>query len=250
MTDTDKIKISVVTVCKNAKDTIRATMESVLNQTCKAFEYYIIDGRSDDNTLDIAREYSSDKRLHIVSETDSGIYNAMNNSLEHINGEYVLFLNSGDLFYDDRVLEDVAPSLNHDVVYGDVFRKTSDGGFVQKYRGGRREILILLLCGTVMCHQAIFVKTDIMKEYRFTEIYKVAADHEFIARAYRDHRDIRHAGRTVCIYDNEGGISAQADNQDWIRKEVDDCLKSILPAWYYTIKIPKGIYRFVHKLIR
>lgn len=242
-------RISVVTVCKNAQSTIRATIESVLDQTYSDFEYYIIDGTSEDDTLQIAEEYSSDNRVHIVTETDSGIYNAMNNSLEHINGKYVLFLNSGDLFYDNRVLEDVAPFLTHDVVYGDVFRKTSDGGFIQKYKGGKKEIVVLLLCGTVMCHQAIFAKTDIMREYRFNEIYKVAADHEFIARALKDGRDIFHVGRTICIYDNESGISAQADNQDWIRKEVDGSLKTTLPGWYYAIKIPKGIYRFAHKLI-
>lgn len=245
----NNIRISIVTVCKNAEKTIRATVESVLNQTYTDFEYYIIDGTSDDNTLSIIKEYSSDNRLHIVSEVDSGIYNAMNNSLNYISGEYVLFLNSGDLLSDDCVLEDIAPFLSHDIVYGDVYRKTESGGYLQRYRGGRIEILILLLCGTVMCHQAIFTKTFIMREYRFNEIYAVAADHEFIARALKDRRDIYHVRRTICVYDNEGGVSANPDNQDWIRKEVDNSLKSILPAWYYIIKCPKGLFRIVRKLM-
>ena len=106
-----KVKISVVTVCYNAADTIVETIESVLGQTCEDMEYLIIDGLSGDGTAELIRKYENDPKVRTVFETDSGLYNAMNKGTDLCCGEYVIFMNSGDQFYDERVLADMLPCL-------------------------------------------------------------------------------------------------------------------------------------------
>ena len=95
---------SVVTISYNCASEIEATICSVLNQTYPYINYVIIDGNSSDGTMDIVEKY----RNHIetvVSEPDSGIYNAMNKGLKYCNGDYVVFMNAGDVFASNSVLE-------------------------------------------------------------------------------------------------------------------------------------------------
>lgn len=100
------MKISVVTVCYNAADTIEKTILSVLNQTYHDIEYIIIDGGSTDGTVEIIRKYA-DKIAYWVSEPDKGIYDAMNKGIEVATGEWLNFMNAGDLFCDKFVLTNV-----------------------------------------------------------------------------------------------------------------------------------------------
>lgn len=92
------IKITIITVCFNAEQTLRETIQSVLGQTFQDYEYLIIDGNSSDKTLDIVKEYKSDK-IKLYSEDDRGIYNAMNKGIAKAKGEYLYFLNAGDSFF-------------------------------------------------------------------------------------------------------------------------------------------------------
>ncbi|RHJ54940.1 glycosyltransferase family 2 protein [Bacteroides sp. AM10-21B] len=100
------MKISVVTVCYNAADTIERTMLSVLNQTYHDIEYIIIDGGSTDGTVDIIRKYA-DKIAYWVSEPDKGIYDAMNKGIKVATGEWINFMNAGDIFCDKNVLTNI-----------------------------------------------------------------------------------------------------------------------------------------------
>ena len=100
------MKISVVTVCYNAADTIERTMLSVLNQTYHDIEYIIIDGGSTDGTVDIIRKYA-DKIAYWASEPDKGIYDAMNKGIKVATGEWINFMNAGDIFCDKNVLTNI-----------------------------------------------------------------------------------------------------------------------------------------------
>ena len=93
-------KISVVTVCYNAEESIEETMKSVFSQTYSDIEYIVIDGASTDNTLGVINRFSDYSFLKIVSEPDSGLYNAMNKAIRMAQGDYIIFLNSGDMFCD------------------------------------------------------------------------------------------------------------------------------------------------------
>ena len=99
-------KITVITVVRNDVAHIEHTMLSVLGQTYGNVEYIVIDGGSTDGTVDIIKKYA-DKLAYWVSEPDGGIYPAMNKGLQHATGEWVNFMNSGDSFADDKVLNDV-----------------------------------------------------------------------------------------------------------------------------------------------
>lgn len=237
------MKITVVTICLNAEKTIESTIQSVLGQTFKEIEYLIIDGKSSDRTADIVRKYTDDGRIRFVSEKDSGLYNAMNKATALATGGYIIFMNSGDLFCDERVLEDMIPYLQSDLVYGNVIRKTKNGNKLEKYHG-KYKLMCLLLMGKMMSHQTVFTKSDIMKQYKFDERFSISADYDFILRVKRNKCSISYVDRTICVMDNIEGISSLLINYEIMRMEDDRSLKENFPFYYYLIKIPKWIVRF------
>src|SRR3989338_780018 len=100
------MKVTIITVCKNAQDTIEETIKSVASQDYKDIEYLIIDGKSTDETLKIINKYKN-KIDNIISEPDKGIYYAMNKGIKRSTGDLVYFLNSGDLFFDKNTVLNV-----------------------------------------------------------------------------------------------------------------------------------------------
>lgn len=120
--------ISVITVCYNSKDDIERTILSVISQTYENIEYIIIDGGSTDGTIDIIRKYS-DRIAHWISEPDRGIYDAMNKGIQLANGEWLNFMNSGDIFVDNSVIEKkLSKELPEDIdfIYSDYYCKRNN----------------------------------------------------------------------------------------------------------------------------
>ena len=99
-------KVSVITVVFNSKNLIKATLESVINQTYKNLEYLVVDGNSNDGTSEIINFYSLYIARHI-REPDKGIYDAMNKGIRLASGNWVVFMNAGDIFADDGVLSNI-----------------------------------------------------------------------------------------------------------------------------------------------
>ena len=234
--------ITIVTVCFNVEDTIEETMQSVMGQTYSDKEYIIIDGSSTDQTMNIIGKYSDCDYLRVVSEPDNGLYDAMNKSLCLAKGDYVIFLNSGDVFCDEKVLEDMAPHLTADIVYGNVIRKKHTGYVVEKYPG-KYKLFWLLLQGKMVSHQVLFTKTDIMRKYGFDESYKITADFNFLVRAVQDKCSQCYVDRNVSVMENREGISARPENLDIMRAEDDRSLKEYFPIWYYVLKPVKFVAR-------
>lgn len=239
------MKITVVTVCLNAEKTIKNTIESVLNQTYKNIEYIIIDGQSSDRTMEVIVRYKSDSRIVIVSEKDNGLYNAMNKAIRLSLGDYIIFMNSGDVFSDNEVVACFVKCLNSDIVYGNAIRVFQNKNVKETYKG-KYKLLLLVLKGRMMCHQAVFTKTTIMKQYEFDEQYIICADYDFIVRAMKYKCSMNYVDRDVCIVDNVEGISSQNSNYDMMRMEDDKSLKKNMPLLYGLIILPKKIYRIVH----
>lgn len=98
---------SLITVCLNPGDKLRKTLESALKQTCGDFELIVKDGGSSDGSLEKNRELLKDPRIRVITEKDTGIYDAMNQAVSHAEGQYIFFLNCGDTLYDETVLEKV-----------------------------------------------------------------------------------------------------------------------------------------------
>lgn len=140
----ERIKVSVITVSKNSQDTIRDTIESVLNQTYKNIEYWIIDGLSNDCTMMVAQEYIEkfEKKgieYHIVSEVDDGIYDAMNKGIIKSTGEIIGIINSDDWYEPQAVECAVENYIKHkyDLFYADIRIIGDENSFVKKSKDSK-----------------------------------------------------------------------------------------------------------------
>lgn len=196
----EEVKISVVTVVYNGVESIENTILSVRNQTYDNIEYVIIDGGSTDGSLYIIKKYQ-DKISFWVSEPDNGIYDALNKGIKYATGDYIIFMNCGDLFFSNETLKNVYLSgMNEDVIYGDTVVDTKD----EKQFSKAKEIENIKY-GMVFCHQSVFVKLDIMKKYNFNLIYKLASDYDFFMFLYATEKySFKKIDEIICIYDNFG----------------------------------------------
>ncbi len=171
-------KISVVTVVYNDVANIEETIRSVINQTYKNIEYIIIDGGSTDGTVDLIRKYAENLD-YWVSEPDNGIYHAMNKGALKATGKYINFLNSGDTFYSYNVVSKIVDSLvklDVDLIHGKAVV------IYPAYNVIVKGSLSSLKKDSWVCHQAIFVKTEIQKRNLFDTKYKSLADVDFCCK--------------------------------------------------------------------
>ena len=141
MTEIRKNIISVITVCYNAKSNLEKTILSVLNQTYSNIEYIIIDGGSTDGTIDIIKRYD-DKITYWQSEPDNGIYDAMNKGIQKANGEWINFMNAGDLFASTMILQQMLDAIKPGVriLRGNIIR------IYPKFRVLLHRIRVLWIC--------------------------------------------------------------------------------------------------------
>ncbi len=159
---------SIVTVVYNAEQYVAETVQSVLDQCFDDFEYIVIDGGSTDQTLAILANYQEQIGT-LVSEPDRGIYDAMNKAIGRARGKYVNFMNAGDRFHSSDTLRQVAEHCeqhggpNHlDIIYGKVVKISSEASNFQ-YEKGRPVSKRSFFLSIPMCHQAMFIKTDLFQ---------------------------------------------------------------------------------------
>lgn len=213
------IKLSIITINYNNCDGLRKTIESVVNQTWRNFEYIIIDGGSTDGSLDVIKEFA-DQIDYWVSEPDKGIYNALNKGVEKAQGEYCNFMNSGDCFYSLDVLEKVfSDNPIADIICGNTqldYLKTPP-----------QEISLDFLFNSSICHQCAFIRTSLMKKYGYDEKYKIVADRKFFVQALiLDNCSYQAKDVNVVKYDITGLSSA---NPVLSRLEYDRVLEELIP---------------------
>lgn len=179
------MKISIVTICLNNEKNLKQTIESVLSQNYENIEYIVIDGGSSDGTLEILDLFSTSIDV-LVSETDNGIYSAMNKGISRASGEIVGILNSGDVYYDNKVLTNIADCFHNtkaELIYGHslVFDRTKSRVVRKNISPAYNENLMKR--GWFPSHQSIFCKTSVFKKCGFyNESYKIASDYEFLLR--------------------------------------------------------------------
>lgn len=204
------MRITIISVCKNAQDTIEATIKSVLSQDYKNIEYIIVDGKSTDKTLDIINKYKN-KINTIVSEPDEGLYYAMNKGIEKSTGDILYFLNSGDRLWSKDTVSNIVKVFtdsNSDIVYGDIALCES---LNQKQYILRRQNHVnnFFLAHDTIYHQSIFAKRSVFKKYgTFSTKYSIAADYEWILRLYVKYKiPFIYVNQTIAKY-LRGGRSA------------------------------------------
>lgn len=174
------MKFSIITVCRNAENTIERTIRSVVSQSYPNKEFIIIDGASTDGTKDVINKYR-DKIDVFVSESDRSLYDAMNKGVKRATGDYVIFINADDYFFDENVLTSVAAcGGNADFIFGDQF--DSEDGVLTKSPNLDALDVYHLFRG-YFAHQAIFAKHDLFEKFgEFDLSYKICADWDWILR--------------------------------------------------------------------
>ena len=182
-------KVSVITVCYNAESTIERTIKSVLMQTYLPLEYIIIDGKSNDNTMEIVHAFADefkekDVEYKIVSEADQGIYDAMNKGIVLASGQWINFMNADDNFHDADTIEKVFSfeiSETAGILYGDEYIRGSNGELeLNKRESGMKAVQKYL----PFCHQSAFVRSYLYKSRPFDLQYKYTADYDFFLWLY------------------------------------------------------------------
>ena len=200
------IKISVITVCYNAISTIEPTILSVLNQTYPNVEYIIIDGGSTDGTVDIIKKYAN-RLAYWVSEPDKGIYDAMNKGIAVATGEYINFMNAGDVFYKNNTLNCIFFNYkkNSDIIYGDSIIRFNNGEL--RYNRSSQDVQSLSK-GPIYRHGASFVKSTVQKQNLFDtgkkDLYGFALDYLQIYSLFRQHYLFERVDQIVMMYDKNG----------------------------------------------
>lgn len=181
------MRISIITATFNSGSTLRDTMESVLAQSYPDVEHIIVDGGSTDNTMDIVKEYESryNGRLHYISESDRGLYDAMNKGISMATGEVVGILNSDDLLMDNGVLADIAKAFEDstiDAVFGNLYFVKSDdtSQIVRVWKGSTYQSFRK---GWHPAHPTFYVKKSVYDRLGVFDIsFNVSADFELMLR--------------------------------------------------------------------
>lgn len=216
------LKITVATVTYNAGQLIARTIRSVEEQTYPSVEHLIVDGNSQDDTLEHIHHYQERNSVAAVrheivclSEPDEGLYDAMNKALDLATGDYILFLNAGDTFHTPHTLADVARCAETGgelpaVIYGDTHLVDARGRYVRRRRLSPPERLTWrsFKNGMLVCHQAFFARTDLAKTHHYDRRYRYSADFDWCIRLMREAARRRlplvNAHVVVANYLNEG----------------------------------------------
>lgn len=209
-------KFTIITCTFNASKFIDRTLGSVRRQTYPCIEHFIIDGVSRDDTVKKAQTYAYDASYPVIvkSEPDKGLYDAMNKGIQLAKGDYLIFLNAGDIFASDDVLTKVAEQIKDNrpgVIYGDTDIVDENGNFVRKRRLAPPEKLTWKSFkeGMLVCHQSFYARTDIARKTPYNLGYKLSADVDWCIRIMKQTNELWNTHTTLCAY-LEGGMSVKS----------------------------------------
>ncbi|HEU4839541.1 MAG TPA: glycosyltransferase family 2 protein [Micavibrio sp.] len=190
---TDAPLFSIITVTKDNLKGFLATRESIEAQSCKNYEWIVIDGNSSDGTKDILPAGA-------VSEDDQGLYHAMNKGIARARGDYLLFLNAGDTLADMDILATLGRAAKEqpDFIYGD---SLETGGTYKKARPHDKAAW-----GMFTHHQAMLYRRERIGGLRYDTGYKIAADYDFTARFLKGELSVHYIPTAICVFET-GGIS-------------------------------------------
>lgn len=218
-------KISIITINRNNAVGLDKTICSVVSQTYKGFEYIVIDGASTDESVNIIHKYSP--HIHYwISEKDKGIYDAMNKGIEKAQGEYMLFLNSGDALISDNILERIYNLIqNDDVIYFDLMIGANLYHFPEY-------VSLKLFTYNSLPHNASFIRSSLLKQRPYSTQYKISGDMEWFLWLMTQKGTFRKEPIALIHYDNNG-ISAVTRGKAYkaLKEEKNRILESYFPPY-------------------
>lgn len=206
----------IIPTCNSGK-TIAACIDSVLHQSFDNYELLIMDGGSTDDTLKIASSYNNNK-ITIVSEADSGVYDAMNKGIKRAKGKWLYFLGSDDTLYCDIILMKISREIKNNpaskIIFGDVF--TSDDTIEKFTNYGFVELL-----DRCICHQAIFYHHSLFANKQYSLDYKVCADWDFNMQVFTYKNHPVHIKQLIAKYNLHGLSANWQHNPEYLKNFAD-----------------------------
>jgi glycosyltransferase involved in cell wall biosynthesis len=242
--------VTVVTVVFNDAQHIEATIQSVISQTYANIEHIIIDGGSTDGTLDIIKKYEG--RIDCwLSERDDGIYDAMNKGINLSSGDWLGFMNSGDVFFDFNVVESVFKNIDKivgkDIVYGDALITYPEYAHMGKLM--KAGLLNNLWKGMQFSHQSMFASAKHLKQNKFNLENKLTADFEYIYSAYCQHKEFLYIEKTISSVSAGGASDIKRSQSCRERLSIvsglnkDKLANNLIVRLYYSVKIVDSLVR-------
>lgn len=213
--------LTVITVNLNNKEGLLRTIKSVATQTYAPIEYIVIDGGSKDGSLEVIKEHDAIIGCY-VNEPDDGIYNAMNKGIALSNGDYLLFLNSGDTFYSKNSLAHLMAANannNFDLIYGNIEVKgTRD--YIKKYP---EKLDYDYFKTDTLPHPATLIKATKLRRNLFDESLKVVSDWKFfMIGVLKENFTYKYIDRTISIFHTDG---LSSNNTEFVALEKTKVLK-------------------------
>lgn len=226
------MKLSIITVNYNNLAGLKRTFENIVSQSFHDYEWIVIDGGSSDGSVDFINERKNYFSFS-CSEHDCGPYDAMNKGIVHAKGEYVNFMNSGDMFADEDVLlRTFANPLDADVLYGDYYVIKDD---IKELRTKADVLDLRHVCMFSINHQASFIKRALFADNLYDLSYKIIADRVWFVEHLLHGSTFVHLPFPVSCFEF-GGLSS---NEDMIQKEI---------TRMYHERIPQSVYRMIDSL--
>lgn len=216
--------ISIITINYNNLEGLKQTIASVKSQTYANIEYIVVDGNSNDGSVEFLKENNEifDK---LIIEKDKGIYDAMNKGLKVATGEWINFMNSGDLFFSSYVLDSIKPTLlnqKYGVVYGDA--KITYDNYNTKIKKVKKKNFKK---GMPFCTQSALISTKFIRENRFNPSYKVSGDLDFFLQLETKKTPMLYVEKIISIFDYNG-VSSRFNFKYELEK------LSILKKYYHS----------------
>ena len=224
------MKYSIITVNYNNKAGLRKTIESVIHQTFRDFEYIVIDGGSTDGSTEVLKEYDA-LINYWVSEPDGGIYQGMNKGIAKATGEYLNFMNSGDCFYSSEILEKVSRyQSDADFIVGKDYHYNNELNKGHASIQPPRTTMMHFFIAT-LDHQSSFIKRELFKDSLYDESHRLVSDWIFFTeKIVKEQNKVQFIPDIVCRRE-EGGLSEQQREKN--REEINDFLHKFLPYGVY-----------------
>ena len=225
------MKFSIVIVSYNAGNKLNETIRSVLAQTYDDYEIIVKDGCSNDGSIE---NIVSSGKLRVFVSKDRGIYDAMNQAMEYVTGEYILFLNCGDKLYSESVLEKASRfigTVGGCLCYGDTFIRSRKGVVVYSDKLSDYQLMT-----KTVCHQSIFFAKEIFEKEKYDwETYRLAADMALYVKCIKKLGiTTRHLPMIVADYEGNGTSETNAHRKQ-IMREKKSILKRYLSRKEYVL---------------
>ena len=258
------MKLTIITINRNNATGLEKTIRSVLDQTCTAFEYVLVDGASTDGSVDIIRQYAEQfgDRIKWISEPDKGIYNAMNKGIGMASGDYIQILNSGDSLVSGQVVGKMYEALEQSgfpsILYGNMLKDMPEGKLLRDRCFAGRDITLLGFIHGTLNHSPAYIRKSLFDRYGlYDESLRIVSDWKWYMQAIVMGKEKPvYADIDITLFDMSG---ISETNNALREKERRDCLAAMIPQqilkdyydWDADIRVMRRIdrYPFIRRIV-